>query len=344
VDTPLKFHVISEEVGQRLDVYLQGKAPDLSRSSIRTYIVKGHVLVNQKDPKKAGYKVQDGDQIVLEIPPPPPMHATPEDIPLDICHEDDNLLVINKSPDMVVHPAPGHPGGTIVNGVLFHCGPITTDGDPLRPGIVHRLDKDTTGLMVVAKNDPTHKVLSEQLQKRDMTRIYFAIVMGARLDDSGTYSTQYGRHPNDRIKFSSRVQGGKVATTHWQLLASGALCALVAIRLETGRTHQIRVHFSDFGHPVAGDPLYGTSLKGFNTSVHPKEARALAQLPHQALHAGILGLRKPGDSEQTLYSVPPPAPFMSAVNAAFGEEACGWLSDPMGPAAPPGLDTLLHYG
>ena len=129
-----------------------------------------------------------------------------------------------------------------------------------------------------------------------------------------------------------------------QLLASGALCALVAIRLETGRTHQIRVHFADFGHPVAGDPLYGTSLKGFNTSVHPKEARALAQLQHQALHAGILGLRKPGDSEQTLYSAPPPAPFMSAVQAAFGEEACGWLSDPLGPSPMPGLDTLLHYG
>jgi 23S rRNA pseudouridine1911/1915/1917 synthase len=272
------------------------------------------------------------------------MRATPEDLPLDIVYEDDNLLVINKSSGMVVHPSPGHPGGTVVNGVLHHCGPITTEGDPLRPGIVHRLDKDTTGLMVVAKNDRAHKELSGQLQAREMLRVYFTIVMGRRLDDTGTYSTQYGRHPNDRIKFSSRVQSGKVATTHWQLMAAGELCALVAVRLETGRTHQIRVHFADFGHPVAGDPLYGTSLKGFNTSAHPKEGHALAQLPHQALHAGILGLRKPGAGEESLFSAPPPATFLAVVEAAFGQEAVEWVSDPLRSAKETGLDTLLEYG
>ena len=245
--------------------------------------------VNKKD------KVMAGDTVLVTLPDPQPIEARPQDIPLDIVFEDDHLLVVNKPKGMVVHPAPGNPDGTLVNALLYHCaGGLSGIGGAIRPGIVHRIDKDTSGLLVVAKDDATHQGLSEQMAVHDIHRVYHAVVYGNLKEDSGTVDAPIGRDPRDRKKMAVTATNSKPARTHWQVLERFGNFTYIACRLETGRTHQIRVHMSHIGHPLAGDPVYG-----------PRNV--LRFLNGQCLHAKELGFRHPitGDMLRFDSELPP---------------------------------------
>lgn len=314
----------------RLDQFLADHVPELTRSRLKRSILNGDVSVNDKEETKPSLKVKEGDTVILRVPPPEFSEALAEDIPLQVLYEDEDIIVLNKKPGMVVHPAPGHPKGTLVNALLHHCGDLSGIGGVLRPGIVHRLDKETSGVMVAAKNDAAHQHLTHQLAERTMTRIYVAMVMGSRLEGSGSFDTLYGRAPNDRFRYSSKVRTGKTATTHWKILARGTICSLVQVRLESGRTHQIRVHFSDHGHPVVGDPLYGKSLKGFDTSRNPKEGRAISSHKRQALHALILELVHPRTEEKHRFFAPVHPDMHQAAQAAFGANIWEEIKEELG--------------
>jgi 23S rRNA pseudouridine1911/1915/1917 synthase len=244
----------------RLDTFVAERVPELTRAQVRRLIDLGDVTVGGAPAAKAGQKLRAGESVAVLLRPAAPIDVAPEAIPLVIVFEDAHLIAIDKPPGMVVHPAPGHASGTLVNAILHHCGEsLRGIGGALRPGIVHRLDKDTSGVMVVAKDDPTHVALSAMFKsKTDVIREYVAVVSPAPAAARGTIRTLYNRHPVHRKKFSSKVQSGRPAITHWEVIerfAGGA--ALVRCRLETGRTHQIRVHLSDSGWPIVGDPLYG---------------------------------------------------------------------------------------
>jgi 23S rRNA pseudouridine1911/1915/1917 synthase len=338
------FPVDEDQAGERLDRFLAEAIPDMTRSRLRGCIVEGRVRVDDRLETKPGARLRTGQEIILEIPAPEPTHLIPEDLPLDIIHEDADLLVVNKAPGMVVHPAPGNPSGTLVNAILHHCPELLGVGGVQRPGLVHRLDKDTSGLLVVARNDASLNALSEQLRERTMTRVYAAIILGTVPRETGLWSTRYGRHPTRRFCFSSKGSGKRHAITRWRIHAEGAICSLALVRLETGRTHQIRVHFSDHNHPVAADPLYGTTLKGYNTSQNPREARALARLNRQALHATYLAFDHPSTGERLHFGAPLPADMREAVVAALGEEAADTLEDPVAFVKNTGLDRLFPDG
>ena len=253
-------------------------------------------------PVKASRKLRDGDEIEVTILPPSATRALPQDIALTILHEDAHLIVVDKPAGMVVHPAPGHPDGTLVNALLAHCGDLSGIGGELRPGIVHRLDKDTSGVLVVSKDDATHNALAARFAAHDMVREYLAVIAPPPAADSGRFDTLYGRHPIHRKKFSSRVTRGKSARTNYRVERRFAgLAALVRVNLETGRTHQIRVHFSDAGMPLIGDPLYGRRGR----------ARALTELAsalgRQALHAARLELTHPITGAELAFATPMPA-------------------------------------
>jgi len=247
----------SSDAGIRLDVFLSDSLDDVSRSRAQQLIETGRVTLMGK-PVRKNYRVADGDYLRIELPEPEPAELIPENIPLDILYEDDDLLVVNKPKGLVVHPAPGHPSGTLVNALLFHCGnSLSGIGGVARPGIVHRLDMDTSGLMLCAKNDRAHRLLSSQLSDRSLSRIYEAILRGTPKDGTGTVDAPIGRSPKDRKKMAVTMQHSRPAVTHYQVLESYPGYSYVRCRLETGRTHQIRVHMAYIGHPVAGDPLYG---------------------------------------------------------------------------------------
>ena len=268
------------DIGTRLDVFLAEELDEATRSAVQKWIAAGRVLVNAA-PQKANYKLRAGDTIQVDIPDPEPIDAQPEDIPLDVRYEDEWLLVVNKPKGMVVHPAAGHATGTLVNAVLHHCGgSLSGVNGALRPGIVHRIDKDTTGLLVVAKNDAAHLALSEQLAAHSMTRRYEALVFG-RVRENGTVDAPLGRHPVARKKMSIR-QDGRRAVTHYEILEDFSQYTHIQARLETGRTHQIRVHMASIGHPLVGDTVYGHEKQPFKTD-------------GQALHAAALGFRHPAD-------------------------------------------------
>jgi len=254
-------------------------------------------------------KVRAGEVVRFSPPPPAPVEDRPEAIPLAILYEDAHLIVIDKPPGLVVHPATSHASGTLVNALLHHCGPdALAIGGERRPGIVHRLDKDTSGVMVVAKDEPTLIALQAQFHAHSLTRRYLALVEGV-VPESGTFRTRYGRDPRDRKKFSSRVAAGKRAVTHWTVVERLVGATLVEVRLETGRTHQIRVHFSDHGHPVVGDRTYGRRPRD-------ERVRAVAdRLARQALHATILGFVHPGTGEPLQLETPPPADMQGAIAA-----------------------------
>lgn len=240
----------------RLDAFLAGQIEELSRSAAACLIEEGRILVNGKTPAKS-LKLAGGETVSVDLPEPEALDVKPQDIPLDVVYEDRDVIVVNKPKGLVVHPAPGHPDGTLVNALLHHCGDsLSGIGGVLRPGIVHRIDRDTSGLMIAAKNDFSHQKLAAQLADHSLARTYEAICIGNLREDSGTVDAPIGRCPNDRKK-QAVVSDGRNAVTHWEALARYPGCTHVRCRLETGRTHQIRVHMAYIGHPILGDTVYG---------------------------------------------------------------------------------------
>ena len=292
----LEFTAAPADAGQRLDRWLAGQAGAPSRSALQGLMEAGFVRRNGAPANKKD-KLAAGDRITLTLPDPQPIEAQPQDIPLDIVYEDDHLLVVNKPKGMVVHPAPGNPDGTLVNALLYHCrGQLSGVGGAIRPGIVHRIDKDTSGLLVVAKDDLTHQGLSEQMAVHAIHRVYHAVVYGNIRQDTGTIEAPIGRDPRDRKRMAVTPGQGKRACTHWQVLERFGRFTLLACRLETGRTHQIRVHMAHIGHPLAGDPVYG-----------PRSV--IRELQGQCLHAKELGFRHPVTGQEMRFDSPLPAYF-----------------------------------
>ena len=288
--------VTAEQAGQRIDKFLSENYKGMSRSAITRLIEDGMALVNGEAVPKSR-KLSAGDRISLTIPEPRELDVEPEHIPLDIVYEDSSLRVVNKPKGMVVHPAAGNESGTLVNALLFHCrDSLSGINGVLRPGIVHRIDKDTSGLLMVAKTDPAHRSLAEQIKEHSFMREYLAIVYGNIRDDSGTVDAPIGRHKTDRKRMAVTQQNSREAVTHFEVLERFGDFTLARCRLETGRTHQIRVHMAHIGHPVAGDPVYG-----------PK--KVITSLEGQALHAYKLGFVHPESGEYMEFCSDPPEVF-----------------------------------
>ena len=288
MDESLVLSVTAEDAGKRIDAYVADNS-ELTRSAAAKLVESRDILVNGKTVAK-NYKLKSGDIVEIELPEPEPDKAEPEDIPLDVVYEDDDIIVVNKPSGMVVHPAAGNPCGTLVNALLYHCkGSLSGIGGVVRPGIVHRIDKDTSGLLVVAINDEAHNFLSEKLKTHDVSRIYYAIVIGSFSEDEGTVDAPIGRHPNDRKKMAVLKEGqgtARNAVTHYKTLARYKGFSLVRCQLETGRTHQIRVHMAYKGHPLLGDSVYGGGKTQF-------EAANKGLISGQCLHAKELMLTHP---------------------------------------------------
>jgi 23S rRNA pseudouridine1911/1915/1917 synthase len=280
---------------ERLDSFLAALLPELTRAGVQRLIEQGDVTVNERA-VKASLKLKGGERIQLTIPPPLPSTAEPEEIPLTVLYEDSDLIVINKPAGMVVHPGAGNSTGTLVNALLAHCQDLSGIGGELRPGIVHRLDKDTSGILVSAKNDVAHQALAAQFKAHSTKRIYLALIFGSPKTDKGKIEGVIGRHPTERTKMSSKARRGKQAVTHWQVVARYGPLSLVRLRLETGRTHQIRVHLSEAGHPLVGDDVYGGAGRLPNLK-DPQLRKLIKELGRQALHAKTLGFRHPTTGE-----------------------------------------------
>lgn len=289
-------YVITDQTG-RIDKVLTSLEPEITRSQLKNLINDGHVTVNGQAVKPK-YKVQAGDKISLVKPEPQSLELTPENIPLDIVYEDDDVIVVNKPQGMVVHPAPGHPDHTLVNALLYHS-PLSTINGTFRPGIVHRIDKDTSGLLMVAKNDLAHQSLAEQLRNKTNKREYLALVYGQIKEDEGTIDAPLGRNPQDRKK-QAVVKGGRHAVTHFKVMKRYDNFTLVKCILETGRTHQIRVHMKYIGHPLVGDPLYGP--------------RKVIGKDGQFLHAALLGFKHPRTGKELVFEAPLPENFQKMLD------------------------------
>lgn len=295
------------KAGMRLDVFVAGCLPDASRAFIKERIGAGDVLVDGMV-KKPSYKLKGGEQVQVTLPEPKRADIEAEAIPLDIVYEDADVLVVNKPKGMVVHPAPGATSGTLVNALMAHTGALSTINGVMRPGIVHRIDKDTTGLLMVAKNDKAHQSLAAQLAAHSITRQYVALVKGIVAPNKGTVDMPIGRHPKDRVRMAVVKENSKEAVTHFTTLTRYAQgYTLMAFQLETGRTHQIRVHMQAIGHPIAGDPLYGGERGNpFHTQ-------------GQCLHARVLGFTHPTTGERMTFEAPLPADFQAILD---GLTAC----------------------
>lgn len=303
--TQFRFAIGEEDVGLRLDVFLaEQDDPPLSRSQVKKYIDAGEIEVND-DIVKAGYRLREGDQIRWIYQAPPQPSTRPQDIDLQILYEDAELAIIDKPAGLVVHPAPGHPDQTLVNALTFHFSSLSSIGkERMRPGIVHRLDKDTSGALAIAKTDRAHRHLAIQFKNHAIERVYHALVFGPALPDAGTFRTGHARHPTHRLRFTGDIDSTRRAITHYRVLErfdSGAV--LVACRLETGRTHQIRLHFSEAHAPLLSDRLYG----GPATSEIPL-------IDRQALHARVLGLEGP-DGQSIRVESEYPEDFAAALEA-----------------------------
>lgn len=300
----------------RLDVYITQFVQNATRNKVQEGIKEGYVKVNGKV-EKASYKMQPGDEIHIVLPKPPPPEAVAEEIDLDLVHEDDDIIIVNKVPGMVVHPAFGNWSGTLVNGLLHHAGNLSGVNDPMiRPGIVHRLDKDTSGLLVIAKNDVAHAKLAAQFAKHDLDRTYWAVVWGSP-EQEGTFTGNIGRSKSNR-KIMTVVDDneGKHAVTHYKVLEYFDHLALVEVRLETGRTHQIRVHFSHFEFPVFGDKTYGGASVRFGSNTGARKSmfdKLFVQLNRQCLHAKTLGFLHPSTGEKVLYDSELPGDFRNVL-------------------------------
>ncbi len=290
-----EYTVPEELAGMRIDRYLAENTA-YTRSFLQKLLKTGMVLVNDAA-VKSSYRVSPEDRIEFEVPDPEPADVLPENIPLDILYEDSDLIVVNKPKGMVVHPAPGHSTGTLVNALLYHCGDsLSGINGVLRPGIVHRIDRDTTGVLVACKNDEAHRSLAAQLKVHSITRIYYALVFGNIREDDGTVDKPVGRHPTDRKKMSVNTRHGRNAVTHYHVLERFGKYTLIECRLETGRTHQIRVHMASIGHPLVGDMVYGPAKQPFS-------------LEGQTLHAGVLGFIHPGTGKYVEFRAPLPEYF-----------------------------------
>ena len=292
----------ADRSGERADAALARLAPDLTRSAAQRLLEEGRVL-REGRPLRKNDKLQAGDVLALDLPEPQPVALEPEDIPLDIVYEDNDLLVINKRKGLVVHPAAGHWSGTLVNALLYHCrDSLSGINGELRPGIVHRIDKDTSGLLIVAKNDFAHQALAAQLQDHTLARTYVCLVVGGVREDSGVIDAPIGRHPTDRKKMAVTEKNSRHAVTHWRVLERFPGYTLLECRLETGRTHQIRVHMAYRNHPIVGDTVYG----------RPKPE--LGQ-DSQCLHARALTFRHPRTGETMTLTCPLPDYFTRLLEA-----------------------------
>ena len=292
---PILLRASEESKNQRLDAFLASSLDGLTRSQAARLIESGEVAVNGETAGKS-YKLAGGEDIAVTLPEPEPVEAVPQDIPLDVVYEDADVIVVNKPRGMVVHPAPGHPDGTLVNALLYHCaGTLSGIGGALRPGIVHRIDRDTSGLIIAAKNDAAHQYLSAQLADHTLARTYECIVVGKLREDRGTVDAPIARHPTDRKRMAV-VAGGREAVTHWEVIARYPGYTHVRCRLETGRTHQIRVHMAYIGHPILGDTVYGAK-------------KDVPGLTGQCLHAVGLRFLHPRTHEVMELSCPLPEEF-----------------------------------
>lgn len=293
-----EWYFTAQVTDERLDKFLAEELSEMSRSHIQKLIKDGDISVNQK-PVKANYKLSAGDEITVSVPEPEIPDILPEDIPLDIIYEDDDILVVNKPKGMVVHPAPGHYSGTLVNAIMYHCRDnLSGINGVTRPGIVHRIDMDTTGSLLICKNDRAHQSLAEQLKEHSITRKYHAIVHGNLKEDTGTVNAPIGRHPVDRKKMSIHAPNGRHAVTHYRVLERFGNYTYIECQLETGRTHQIRVHMSSIGHPILGDTVYGSAKSPF-------------KLEGQTLHAKVLGIVHPTTGEYMEFDAPLPEYFVN---------------------------------
>ncbi len=296
-----EFIIDNENISLRIDKFLSDNIPDITRSAIQGYITDGCVTVNNVTVNK-NYKTRLNDIITVSVPDPVELEAIPENIPLDIIYEDNDVIVVNKPKGMVVHPAAGNYTGTLVNALLYHCkDSLSGINGVLRPGIVHRIDKNTSGLLIVAKNDTAHKGLAEQIKEHSFTRQYETIVYGNIKDDTGTINQPIGRNPSDRKKMAVTAQNSKNAVTHFTVLERFNEYTHLAVNLETGRTHQIRVHMAYINHPVAGDDVYG-----------PK--KVITKLNGQCLHARKIGFVHPVSGEYLEFTSELPEYFTSFLN------------------------------
>lgn len=292
--------VLTADGAERLDVFA-ADSTELTRSAVQRLIRAGDVTVDGQ-PQKAGYMLSGGQAVCIRLPEPEPIDAKPEDIPLAIVYEDADIAVIDKPQGMVVHPAPGHASGTLVNALLYHLSGLSGVGGALRPGIVHRIDRMTSGLLVVAKNDAAHQALSAQFADRTAHRSYIGIVCGSFPEDTGTVDAPVGRHPTDRKRMAV-VKNGRNAVTHWRVLERCGSYTLMRFTLETGRTHQIRVHMASLHRPLAGDDVYGSGRNSLG-------------LAGQALHGYRLAFRHPASGERLTFTAPPPDWFCTALRRA----------------------------
>jgi 23S rRNA pseudouridine1911/1915/1917 synthase len=299
-----EFTVLPHEVGLRLDIFLSGKDLDLSRSQIKRMVGEDLVRINHVR-TKVGYRLREGDVVCLQRQKPRIDCVLPQDIPLNIIYEDPYILVIDKPAGMVVHPATGNRQGTLVNTLLFHCRDLSGIGGVLRPGIVHRLDKHTSGLLLVAKSDAAHRGLALQFKQHQVRKIYNALVYGDPKEEEGIIDEPVGRHPTDRKKMSTKSRRGKDAVTCWRVLERYGIATLLEVDLKTGRTHQIRVHLTAAGYPLVGDNVYG-SLKRANAVTHPLLRSKLKEMNRQALHAGQISFSHPVTGETLSFSSPLP--------------------------------------
>jgi 23S rRNA pseudouridine1911/1915/1917 synthase len=303
--------VSTGEEGLRIDQALATRGLPRSRSQIKRHIEEGFVLL-EGVAVRPSRRVRAGERILYTPPPPEPGEALPEEIPLVVLFEDDAVVVVDKPAGMVVHPSPGHGRGTLVNALLARCGSLSGVGGVLRPGIVHRLDRLTSGVLVASKTDEAHQALAAQFAAHTVERRYLALIAGVLREESGTFDTLHGRHPADRKRFSTRPRrgpgaGARRAVTHYRVLERLEGASLVEARLETGRTHQVRLHFADAGHPVLGDPLYG------RPPAHPRAREVAAELGRQALHARVLAFDHPRTGERLRFVTPPPEDMRAAI-------------------------------
>ena len=296
------FVINDEQQSTRIDLVLSLQLQEVSRNFVQKLLEKGAVTVNGKVCDSKKYKVNEGDEIEITVPEPEELKIEAENIPLDIVYEDDDLMVVNKPRGMVVHPAVGNENGTLVNAIMYHCGDrLSSINGVIRPGIVHRIDKDTSGLLMIAKNDMAHESLSQQLAEHSITRRYEALVFNNFNEDEGTVDAPIGRDPKNRLKQAVTSQNSKHAVTHWRVLERFGKYTLVEAKLETGRTHQIRVHMSYIKHPLVGDFVYGPSKQPFSVE-------------GQLLHAKILGFVHPRTGQYMEFERPRPEIFEETLN------------------------------
>ena len=313
----LEVTIEADQQGERVDRALAARLPDLSRSRLKSLIEEGRVRSGERTISDPSQRVKPGQNFVISIPVATAPTPQPEDIPLVVRYEDDALIVIDKPAGMVVHPAPGNEGATLVNALIAHCGAsLSGIGGVRRPGIVHRLDKDTSGLLVAAKHDIAHRKLAADFASHDIERAYQAVVWGVPAKKSGEIEGNIGRHPVHRKKMTVLARGGKPALTRYRVLKSfGRLASLVECRLATGRTHQIRVHLASIGHPLLGDPTYGRATPARLNALPPRVRAVVAGFKRQALHAWLLGFEHPVTGEALRWESPLPPDMQALISS-----------------------------